>query len=182
VAKQNQGAAAKALASKALAAENSGPRFYSIDGEPVHVSLPDGRKAVVTEVPRTLPQAMWKAALAAGCATDQKVNAHMLARKQVDASADQGQRRTLIEKALEDALNAEEGAPGFENAFLPTGTINMTWLNQRVGFQVERSERDEAMRRIESQIARDEEEGEQGADEKDAEQEAAKAAARKTGG
>ena len=175
---KNQGAAAKALASKALTAEQKGPRFYSIDGEPVHVALPDGRKAVVTEEPRTLPQAMWKAALAAGCATDQRVNPQMLARKPAEASSDQQQRRSLIEKAIDDALNAEEGAPGFEDAFLPTGVINMKWLNGRVGFQVERSERDEAMRRVEAQIEREKEEGEQDADDNDLAQAEAAAAAR----
>ena len=182
MAKNNQGAAARALASKTLAAEKAGPRFYSIDGEPVHVALPDGRKAVVTEEPRSLPQAMWKAALAAGCATDQRVNAQMLARKPQEAASDQGQRRALIEKAIDEALNAEEGAAGFEDAFLPTGSVNMKWLNGRVGFQVERSERDEAMRRIEAQLERDKEEGDQDADENDVNQETAAAAARKARG
>lgn len=177
MANNNRSAAARQLASKAAAAEKSGPRFYSIDGEPVHVPLPDGRKVIVDENPRSLPQSMWKAALAAGCATTERVT-HQQLNKSVPINEDQNQRRVLIEKAIDDALNAEEGAPGFEDAFLPSGVINMKWLNGRVGFQVERSERDEAMRRVQAQLEADGEEGEQGADAADKAQEAAAAAAR----
>jgi hypothetical protein len=168
-----QSASAKALTRKVEAEEKSGPKFYSIDGEPVHVSLPDGRKAIVGEDPRSLPRAMWRAALAAGCASSEKVNRKALETPIEEAHADQSERRKLIDKAINEALDAEEGAPGFENAFLPSGAVNMTWLNARVGFQVERSERDEATRRIQESLDREEEEGEQDADDQDLRQQEA---------
>lgn len=178
MAKQPQSAAAKALAAKALSVEKAGPKFYSLDGEPVHVKLPDGRSAIVGEEPRSLPQAFWKQALKDGCATTERVNARQIAAQPIEASADQGQRRKLIQDAISEALNAEEGAPGFEDAFLPSGSVNMKWLNGRVGFQVERSERDEAMRIVQAQLDADEEEGEQDADNQDAAQAAARAKAK----
>lgn len=165
-----QSAAARKLIEDAKSTEEKGHKFYSIDGEPIKVSLADGRTAIVGADPRTLPQAYWRPALAAGCATVRPISRTDVATKIPDASADQFQRTALIERAIADALDSAEGEPGFEDAVLPNGTLNMEWLSKRVGFQVERSERDAAHRRVSAELDRQDETGKQGADKTDAAQ------------
>ena len=168
--RQATSASAQKLIDKEKKAEDTGHKFYALDGEPIPVPLPDGRTAIVDGNPRTLPQAFWRAALAAGCATTRPISREDAARTLPTPALDQFQRSSLIEKAISDALAAAEGEPGFEDAVLPNGTLSMDWLSKRVGFQVERSERDAAHRRVSAELDRQDETGKQGADKTDAAQ------------
>lgn len=160
---------AKGTKSAAPAPTSKTPKFYSYDGTDRSIDLPDGRTAIVGVTPRELPPAFWKAALRNGCGSTTQPPREAMRLPDAPAQADAFRRRAIIERAISDALAQEPEAPTpeFKDAVTLEGQINMQWLNQHVGFTVERSERDEAYRKVIAEAASDEEEGGQTADEND---------------
>lgn len=133
-------------------------RFFSPDGTPIHVPLPDGSKAIVLglDQARSLPARFVRAAAAAGCMTT--ALAHLprdVINPQTPASADPQLRNKLILEAIADAVNGEEDSEEFEGAFTTTGIPNVAWLSARVGFTVDRSERDSAWNEVKKALDRD---------------------------
>lgn len=150
--------------------------FYSTDGSDIRVPHPDGDVAIVNE-PRTLPLKFHRLAAKAGCMmrsvnpgetpSQAKTNARKSQRKQVtqeptadEIAGDPLLRDKAIETAINDALDAEEGAEGFENAWTADDKINLQWLAARVGFIVEQGERDVIQARVLAESGDDEEEEE----------------------
>ena len=85
------------------------------------------------------------------------------------AEADAFRRRTIIERAIADALSQDTDSTdeAFAGSVTIDGQINMQWLNKHVGFTVERSERDEAYRKVVAEAEAEDEAGGQTADELD---------------
>lgn len=123
-------------------------KFYSPDGTPIRVTHPDGGVAVVGAEPRALPPKFNREAVKAGCLTTDMPAASKLQAPDVPPAADPFKRRDAIKEKINDALNAAEGDPGFEDAFTQGGLPNIQWLSQAVGFTVERSERDELWQEV----------------------------------
>jgi hypothetical protein len=125
------------------------PRWYSPDGTPIHVYLPDGSKAIVAEDPRELPRKFWKAAGRAGCMTTGMPNVKDMQPPQGNPEDDAETRIELIAAAIQEAMGQEEDAPGYEDAFTNAGKPNVQWLSKKVGFTVTAADRDEAYDRVE---------------------------------
>lgn len=129
--------------------------FYSPDGTDIRVALEDGRVAIVGEEPRNLHPAFNRAAVRAGCLTTDMPSAVRMQGPDVPHEFDASSRRDMIMGKMRKALNAEEGAPGFEDAFTANGLPNIKWLSEAVGFTIERSERDELWGIVSAEDAND---------------------------
>lgn len=140
------------------------PQFYSIDGEPIKVDLPDGRSAQIGPEPRHLHPAYWRAALAKGAASTKLLDQKQMRELAAPPATDQVKRRELIEKAIIAALDSDDGDPAYDGFFLPNGLINIEKLSAKVGFKVERAERDETFRKVRAEIEADDNAGSQGVD------------------
>lgn len=145
------------------------PLFYSYDGTERTIDLPDGRTAIVGEKPRALPPAFWRAALKNGCGSTSQPPPEAMRLPDQPAEADAFRRRTIIERAIADALSQDTDSTdeAFAGSVTIDGQINMQWLNKHVGFTVERSERDEAYRKVVAEAEAEDEAGGQTADELD---------------
>ncbi|HZX81037.1 MAG TPA: hypothetical protein VFE72_08820 [Lysobacter sp.] len=148
----------KEALAKALEIENS-RLFYSIDGEDVRVTLPNGGVAIVGEEPRPLPPAFWRAASQAGCAVlDAQGNKVRITKADLEGpaapagSTDQS-RHDLLVQACIDIIEHEkhidaggEPKPEFKGALSkgaePAPIVR--WLEKRVGFSVTAEERNRA--------------------------------------
>ena len=126
--------------------------FYSPDGSNIRICLPDGRVAIVGETPRELHASFNKAAIRSGCLTTDMPTADRLAGPAVPAGADPFERREAIKARIHDALQQEEGAPGYDEAFTGAGIPNVHWLSEAVGFTVDRTERDELWREVQAEV------------------------------
>lgn len=126
-------------------------KFYSPDGTPIRVTHPDGSVARVGGEPRELPPKFNREAIKAGCLTTDMPAADKLKGPAVPPANDAFRRREAIKEKISEALNAEEGAPGYEDAFTQAGIPNINWLNSAVGFNVERSERDELWNEVQAE-------------------------------
>lgn len=140
---------------EATVSTNKNLKFYSPDGTPIRVCLPHGGVAIVTDEPRTLPPAFYKAAMREGCLTTDMPSADRLKGPEVPISAEPFQRRAAIKGAIERAFNMDEGAEGFEDAFTAAGLPNINWLSRELGFTVERPERDEMWREVQAEAEAD---------------------------
>lgn len=131
-------------------------QFYSPD-DPIRVALLDGSIALVTSAPRTLPPKFWKQALKDGCfCTDQVPRAELDAADQVPG-ADAFQRRDAIKDAICAAVDAQETpeqatSDEFRDAFNANDVPNVRWIEKRVGFGIDASERDEVWAEIQREL------------------------------
>lgn len=128
------------------------PKFYSPDGTPIRVCLPDGRVARIDAEPRDIHPAFYKAALREGALHTDLPSAERLKEPTVPVGDDQFTRRKAIKDKIVEALNAEEGAPRYESAFTNTGSPNLDWLSEHVGFKVDRAERDEIWQEVQADL------------------------------
>jgi hypothetical protein len=158
---QAAGAAARALRGPtppdqdekpALAPPKSEPEFFSEDGTDIDVHLPDGRKAIVGAIPRTLPKAFWKAAGKAGCIATGMAPRAQRTVPQAPPEEDVPMRMALIKKAIVKAANSAEDAPGFEDAFTRNGLPNLEYLSRECGFSVQTTERDVVWQQVEKEM------------------------------
>lgn len=142
------------------------PMFYSYDGTDRKIDLPDGRVAIVGATPRYLEPAFWKAALRNGCGSTSQPDPALMRLPDAPVATDAFRRRGVIERAISDALSqpVDSMDPAFTDAVTLEGSINMSWLNKHVGFIVERSERDDAYRKVVAEAEAEEEAGGQEAD------------------
>lgn len=147
-------AAAAKLANAPVKPSNNNPFFYSPDGTPIRVCLPDGRVAIVGEEPRELPRGFFKEAFKQGCMTTAMPSkAEIDALKPAVGTAHEPLDRVkAITQAIRDAANAAEDAPGYEGAFTGTGMPDIKWLSAKVGFGVDRTERDGAWHVVQQEI------------------------------
>jgi hypothetical protein len=160
---QAAGAAARALRGPTLpdednklapapVAQKSEPEFFSEDGTEIDVHLPDGRKAIVGAIPRTLPKAFWKAAGKAGCIASGMAPRAQRMVPQAPPEEEVPMRMALIKKAIVKAANSAEDAPGFEDAFTRNGLPNLEYLSRECGFSVQTTERDVVWQQVEKEI------------------------------
>ncbi len=126
-------------------------KFYSPDGTPIRITHADGAVAVVGAEPRTLPPKFNRAAVRAGCLTGDMPAAKMQ-EPEVPDGADAFIRRDRIKDKIIEALGADDGAEGYEDAFTQAGVPNINWLSKQVGFNVERSERDELWNEVQAEL------------------------------
>lgn len=134
--------------------------FYSPDGTDIRVCHADGSVAVVGEKPRPLPPKLWKQALKDGCYSTDTVPRAELEAASVTPGSDAFQRREAIKDAIEEALEAEEGAAGYEDAFTANGTPHVRWIEKKVGFGIDAAERDEVWGEIQRELDSEEEQSE----------------------
>ncbi|MES2347035.1 MAG: hypothetical protein V4641_05625 [Pseudomonadota bacterium] len=139
-------------------AQNKQLKFYSPDGTDMRVCLPDGRTAIVGEEPRDLHPAFNRAAIRAGCLSTDMPSAVRMQGADVPLQDDVFKRKEAIKEKMSEALRAEEGAPGYEDAFTSSGIPNINWLSKAVGFNIERSERDELWSEVQAELDNDDEE------------------------
>lgn len=158
-------AAAKRLERDLAQPQKSDKLFYSPD-EPIRVTLGDGGVAIIDTSPRTLPQKYWRAATRAGALIKGGLTAEELKGPEGSAESDPHARAEMILKAVLDAVAADDG-PGFENSFTAAGIPNVRWIETRVGFGIDASERDQAW--AQAQKILDEKEGKEETDDDDEE-------------
>lgn len=135
-------------------------KFYSPDGTPIRVTLPDGSVALVGETPRELHPKFNRAAVREGCLTTDMPSADRIRGPAVPDADDAFKRRDLIKDKIHEALNAPEGAEGYEDAFTQAGVPNINWLNKALGFNIERSERDELWVQVQAEAEAEDGDGE----------------------
>lgn len=146
--------------------QKSDKLFYSPD-EPIRVTLGDGGVAIIDTKPRTLPQKYWRAATRAGALIKGGLTAEELKGPEGSAESDPHARAEMILKAVLDAARSPDDSVGFEDAFNTTGIPNVRWIETRVGFGIDASERDQAW--AEAQKILDEEESKEETDDEDQE-------------
>lgn len=136
--------------------------FYSPDGEPIRVKLPDGRVAIVTDEPRTLPAAFHRAALKAGCFPTGDAKRVVA---EIPTKDDPLKRREAIKDAIFDVLasapadhapEAEhaEFAKNYEGALNADGVPNVRFLETKLGFNIDAAERDSAFAEVRQELER----------------------------
>lgn len=146
--------------------------FYSPDGTDIRVTHPDGSVAIVGDTSRTLPPKMWRAAARAGCMVEQAGQKRGLSARDLQrsvegepgAGADAFKREEAIKQAMRDALEAEEDAPGFEEAFTDAEIPSVKWLESRLGFGVSGDERDALWEIVKNEYADEDDESEEEAE------------------
>lgn len=130
--------------------------FHSETGEDIRVTLPNGGVAIVGKTPRPLPQQFHRAALKAGCLIKGAAPAPNVKDKPED---DPHERMAIIKAAILKAVEAEpdEGADEaaheayekeYGDAFTQAGLPNVRWLEKRIGFNIDASERDQAWNEV----------------------------------
>jgi hypothetical protein len=149
--------ATKAEAAK-LTTDAKRPLWYSPDGTDIHVTLGDGRRAIVGEKPRELPRGFYRAAAQAGCLSTTQINPADYNIPTVPDSENPEKRADAVRKAILDAAQAREDDPEFENAFTPAGLPNILFLSKRLGFAISQAERDAAWNQIKQEIEQTDEE------------------------
>lgn len=135
--------------------------WYSPTGEDIRVTLPDGSVALVPaeeENARPLPAKFNRAAHFAGCLMVGGATKEALAGPSVPKSDDQFSRNELIQAQIRMAMKADPSDAAFENAFTGQGIPQVKWLTARLGFAVDASERDEALRIINAAQEKEDEE------------------------
>lgn len=106
-------------------------KFRSTTGEEIHIALTSGHTALVGVEPTELPANFHKEAIARGCLPEGV---------EPDAAPDTSgafDRKKVIVDALNLMMDGDT-----EGDFKNDGKPNLTALNKRVGFQVERVEAD----------------------------------------
>lgn len=121
----------------------TGKQFYSPE-DPIRVTLADGGVVIIGRKPRSLPQKYWRAATRAGALVKGGLTAEELKTPQGNAESDPHTRAEMVLNAVLDAARAPDDSPGFEDAFNTNGTPNVRWLETRLGFGIDASERDQA--------------------------------------
>ena len=144
----NQRRRAHLSAQAAQRASANNPTFRSLDGSDIHVSLPDGRKAIVNGTARTLPKAFWRAAQKAGAVTEATAQA-MRNAPVAGVEDDPVKRKAAIKTVMVDALNLDPDHEENAEAFTPSGVPNASWVSQKVGFPVSKDERDQIWGEVE---------------------------------
>lgn len=124
--------------------------FRSFDGTDIRVSHPDGSVAVVGESPRTLPKKLWRAAIKAGCMTDNSLKPAEL--PELGAGDDAFTRMQAIKDAITEALESDETDEAFADAFTANDIPNVRWLEKRVGFGLTADERDQAWSEVQADL------------------------------
>lgn len=153
----------KAQSPGAVNAESAGklnnekPMWYSPDGTDIRVCLPDGRCAIVGEVPRDLPRSYWRQAGRDGCLATTQIKPADFNIPTAADHEDPEKRSNAIRELVLAAATAGEEDPKFEGAFTPAGIPNVMWLSQRLGFLVHREERDAAWNQIKAEVEQNEE-------------------------
>ncbi|HEY3434234.1 MAG TPA: hypothetical protein VGK41_01140 [Solirubrobacterales bacterium] len=147
---------------KAAKAEASADerQFYSIDGDDIRVTHPDGSVAIVTGEPRPLPRKLWRHAIKAGCQT---TDSKPLPKVELNTDDDAFTRMGAIKAAMLDALEASDDDPDYAEAFTGAGVPNVRWLEKKVGFPLSADERDQAWAEVSAESSGegdDENEGE----------------------
>lgn len=132
--------------------------FSSIDGEDVRVCHPDGTIAIVGVKPRTLPPKLWRNAIKAGCQSSTGFKAEDL--PNIPVKDDAFTRKNAIKKAINDALDADDGDPKYADAFTANDIPKVTWLEKVVGFSLTSDERDVAFNEVVAERDEDEDEDE----------------------
>jgi hypothetical protein len=131
--------------------------WYSPDGTDIRVCLPDGRCAIVGEVPRDLPRSYWRQAGRDGCLATTQIKPADFNIPTAADHEDPEKRSNAIRELVLSAATAGEDDVAFEGAFTPAGIPNVMWLSQRLGFLVHREERDAAWNQIKSEVEQNEE-------------------------
>ena len=138
--------------------ETENKLFYSPHGEDIRVVLPAGGIAIVGAKPRSLPRNFWRHATALGCLTKGGITADQLVGPDPgDNVVDPHTRAEMIAQGIRDALLADDDAPGFEDAFTAAGLPSVVWLEKRLGFSIQREERDAAFAEVQREDLEEEE-------------------------
>lgn len=138
-------------------AKSKNLQFYSPDGTPIRVNLPDGRRVVVCE-PRTIPPAFNRAAMKAGCLTTDMPDAATMRGPATPAADEPQTRAAMVEKAIRDAFHANDVDDDkdvdakFDGAFTSNGNPSVTWLSTFLGFKIDAAERDAAWGKIQREL------------------------------
>ena len=139
--------------------------FAPLGQKSISVALPSGDRAIVTQVPRSLPARFHAEAAKAGCQAFNKQAVEMYLASQNAAataflaaaptpagspvSADNGGPVDRIYAVLDEAMNQAPGAPGFEDAFVKDGAGNEipngAWVQARIGTEFTVNEADVAV-------------------------------------
>lgn len=128
--------------------------FHSFDGSEIRVAHPDGSVAVVGATPRMLPKKLWKAAIRAGCQTNESAPPAPITGLTV--ADDAMERKAAIIAAMKEALEADEDDPKYMDAFTADELPSVRWLESKVKFPLSADERDAAWAEVQALLETDE--------------------------
>jgi len=142
-------------------------KFYSPDGEDIRVCLPGGDVAVIVggAAPRELPKKFHREAIRAGAASTSGISQRKVDTAFQNETATNPEARAAL---LEDHIgrifamysaDPSELTPAeneeLEDALTSNSeSVNLAWLSKQAGFNVERTERDVAVRKVKQYIDR----------------------------